>query len=382
MLGLPKSGFIAISAAFLSTFAWPAAPVVEKVAAPSSLTPLQMLVGGRVLTTQSSTGSGFGSQYEYQWPGTYFEARFEGSEVYFQIGKGHEILHVVLDNDPPVVLTDPDPGVYRLSGFNDGPHTVRLSVVTESQSGPNYFGGFAVVIGEKPAGEKPLASKRARRQVEFIGDSHTVGYGNTSAKRECTQDQVWSTTDNSQAFGPLVAGYYHADYQINAISGRGIVRNYNGFPADTLPAAYPYVLFDKKEDYSDGTWKPQLIVISLGTNDFSTPLNPGEKWKTRDELQSDYEATYIRFVHALRVRNPNAYIILWATDMANGEIGSEVERVVEQLKKDGDRNVAFVPVEHLSFTGCDYHPSTADDNLIRDALVRVIDAKPEIWQGH
>ena len=106
-----------------------------------------------------------------------------------------------------------------------------------------------------------------------------------------------------------------------------------------------------------------------------------EQWKTRDELHSDSEATYIRFVHTLRARNPNAYIILWATDMANGEIGSEVERVVEQLKKDGDRNVAFVPVEHLSFTGCDYHPSTADDNLIRDALVRVINAKPEIWQG-
>src|SRR6185312_14756892 len=108
-------------------------------------------------------------------------------------------------------------------------------------------------------------------QIEFIGDSHTVGYGNTSRTRECTQDDVWKTTDNSQSFGPLIAGHYAADYQINAISGRGIVRNYNGTPGDTLPVAYPYVLFDKKEEYSDPHWKPQIIVISLGTNDFSTP---------------------------------------------------------------------------------------------------------------
>jgi hypothetical protein len=40
-----------------------------------------------------------------------------------------------------------------------------------------------------------------------------------------------ATTDNSQAFGPKVAKHYAADYQVNAISGRGIVRNFNGSPA-------------------------------------------------------------------------------------------------------------------------------------------------------
>ncbi len=375
MRWMTKLGCRAITALVLSSLAWPATPVLKKIAAPPSLTSLPISVGGRVLTKESSGRTGFGSpQYEYQWPGTYFEAGFEGREVYFQVGKSHEILRVVLDEGAPFILTNPDPGVYRVSGLNTGAHRVRLYVVTESQSAPNYFGGFAI-----SAGEKPHALTIRVRQIEFIGNSHTVGYGNRSPKPDCTQDEVWTWTDNSQSFGPLVAEHYHADYQINAISGRGIVRNYNGFSGDTLPAVYPYVLFDKNEEYSDPEWKPQIIVISLGTNDFSTPLSPGEKWHTREELHSDYEATYVRFVHRLRVRNPNAHILLWATDMAHGEIESEVQNVVEQLKKGGDANVTFIPIDHLSFTGCHYHPSTADDKLIRDALVRAIDRTLRIW---
>ncbi len=371
-----KTGIL-ILIALLCLTAWGTTPLIENVTATPPLAPLTLLVGGRALTTQSSSPGFRSVQYESQWPGSYFEADFEGQEVYFQIGTAHEILHIVVDDQAPLVLTKPGAGVYRLSGMQSGPHAIRISVVTESQSGANYFGGFGIIKGEKA-----LAPPKHRRQMEFIGDSHTVGYGNTSPTRDCSQDEVWNTTDTSQAFGPLIASYYEADYQVNAISGRGIVRNYNGSPGDTLPVAYPYVLFDKKQEYYDSTWKPQLLVISLGTNDFSTPLNAGEKWKSRDELHSDYEATYVRFIQSLRARNPNAYIILWATDMAQEEIKSEVQKVVKKLKEQGDNKIAFIPIDHLSFTGCHYHPSVADDRAIRDKLVQFIDSHPEIWRSN
>jgi len=376
MLASLKKGIPAILAAFLCTFAWATTPVVEKVSAVPPLIPLKMSIGGRALITHSAAQPLGSAEYEFQWPGTYFEAVFDGTEVYFQIGKSHEILHVVLDHGTPLVLIKAEPGVYRLSSMQRGHHSVGVFVVTESQSDPHYFGGFGITKDEEA-----LSPRKRTRQIEFIGDSHTVGYGNTSRTRECTQDDVWKTTDNSQSFGPLIAGHYAADYQINAISGRGIVRNYNGTPGDTLPVAYPYVLFDKKEEYSDPHWKPQIIVISLGTNDFSTPLNRGEKWKSRGELHSDYETTYVSFIQSLRAKNRDAFIILWATEMANGEIESEVQKVLEQLKAHGDSRIAFIPIDHLSFTGCHYHPSVADDDTIRDTLVRFIDSKPQIWRG-
>jgi lysophospholipase L1-like esterase len=352
-------------------------PQLQKISASPALSPLPMSVGGRVRTIHSSSLIGLGSEeYLSQWPGTYFETAFIGRELYFRVGTNHEILHVVVDGQPPLVLVNPEGGVYRLSGLGDGPHSATVLVVTESQQAPNSFGGFGIA-----AGEKPLTPKRRSRQIEFIGDSHTVGYGNTSPKRECSNDEVWATTDNSQAFGPLTASHYQADYQINAISGRGIVRNDDGTPEDTLPVAYPYLLFDKKQKYADPNWMPQIIVIALGTNDFSTPLNPGEKWKTRDELHSEFEAIYVRFIQSLRARNHDAYIILWATDMFDHEIESEVQKVVEQARAQGEMKLSFVPVDHLLFTGCHLHPSLADDQTIRDKLVQLIDSSPTIWQG-
>ncbi|MEG8054997.1 hypothetical protein QP185_20430 [Sphingomonas aerolata] len=65
--------------------------------------------------------------------------------------------------------------------------------------------------------------------------------------------------------------------------------------------------------------------------------------------------------------------------MADGEIASEVGKVAARLKAEGQRDVAFVPVTGLAFTGCHAHPSTADDAQIRTALSTYIDAHPEIW---
>jgi lysophospholipase L1-like esterase len=374
---------IAISALFAAAVSATAqTPQIEKVPTPRGLTPLPMSIGGRVQPLPLAS-IGFGREgYLHQWPGTYFEASFTGSELFFQLGMNHEILHIVVDGKPPLILDKPDIGAYRISGLADRAHTVSVLVATESQ-GPNTFGGFAIT-----AKEKPLPAKVRPRQIEFIGDSHTVGYGNTSPKRECTTDEVWSTTDNTQAFGPLTANHYQADYRINAISGRGIVRNYNGFAADTLPMAYPYPLitypmFVLNQKHLDDApnWKPQVIVIALGTNDFSTPLNPGEKWKTRDELHADYEATYLRFLHDLRAKNPDAYFILWATEMANGEIESEVKKVADQARAQGETKLTYLPIKHLTFKGCHFHPSLADDKTISDKLVQLIDANPAIWQG-
>ena len=44
---------------------------------------------------------------------------------------------------------------------------------------------------------------------------------------------------------------------------------------------------------------------------WSTALNAGEKWQTRDELHADFEASYVKFIGGLRTRNPAAFIVVW-----------------------------------------------------------------------
>lgn len=366
---------IAVCMAFVCATARADGPTVEKAAATPTLTPLRVATSGRMLIARADDRDFGGKEYAAQWPGAYFRAAFEGTRVFVRVGKSDEILHIVLDDWPAMLLTKPQPGAYEVRRLSPGRHAIGVFVATESQASPNTFGGFGI-----PTGEKALEPAARKRQIEFIGDSHTVGYGDLSGKRQCTRDEVWADTDDTQAFGAQIARHYDADYQVNAISGRGVVRNYDGFAADTLPEAYPYVLFDKTQRYDDPVWKPQVIVIALGTNDFSTPLNAGERWKTRAALHADYEATYGRFLAGVRTRNPHALMIVWATNMADGEIEAEAQKVVLQLQKQGDRRITFLPIDGLSFSACDWHPSRADHQIIAEKLEHAMDADPQVWQ--
>jgi len=312
----------------------------------------------------------------YQWPGLYFETKFSGRSVYFDTGPGDVILHVSVDGIPTGTLVKPKPGAWRVDGLTNGTHVVRVEAVTESQGAPNTFQGFSL-----PAGSRALPWTPRPRQIEFIGDSHTVGYGNTSKTRECTEDDVWATTDASAAFGPKVAKHYDADYQVNAISGRGIVRNYDGSEGDPLPVAYPFVLLDHGARFENASWNPQVIVIALGTNDFSTPLHASEKWANRDALHADYESTYARFLEDLRARHPQAYFVIWATELADREIQLEAGKVVALRRSSGDSRIEFVPVDGLAMTGCNWHPSVADDDVIVAKLIGLIDAR-SLFTGH
>ncbi|MEJ8630146.1 hypothetical protein P0F65_10470 [Sphingomonas sp. I4] len=91
-------------------------------------------------------------------------------------------------------------------------------------------------------------------------------------------------------------------------SPAGVVRNYGGFAAPTLPEAYPFALFDGRTPAATPGWHPQVVVVALGTNDFSTPLKPGERWADRDALHDDYEHHYVAFVGRLRKAYPKAFL--------------------------------------------------------------------------
>lgn len=341
--------------------------VVEPATEQRELVPLPVEAGGRVLMEKDLSNQTFGSQaYRYQWPATSFETHFKGSEVYFRILAGRQILHVLVDTRPVASLVAAAPGVYRISRLGPGAHSIRLEVVTESQTVANVFGGFA-------------APADSGRSIEFIGDSYTVGYGNTSTSRNCTREEVWSTTDTSQSFPAVVARHYGAEYQVNAISGRGVVRNYDGFAADPLPIAYNYALLDHSALYNNPSWRPQVVVVALGTNDFSTPLHPREKWADREALHQDFEKTYVEFVRSIRAKYPAAFIVLWATDGLQGEIHSEVEKVVQALQRAGETRLTFVPMNGLQMNGCDSHPSVADDQVIAGKLIDAIDSQGHVW---
>jgi lysophospholipase L1-like esterase len=329
--------------------------------------PLPVHIGGR--TVVEADGS-----HRFGWPGTYFESRFEGTAVTVAAESGTEFMRVLVDGEEKLRLHRPAKAEATLSGLAPGAHVVRLEKLTESQSGGGRFLGFF------PAGDtRALPPAPRARRIEFIGDSYTVGYGNTSPVRTCPGQGVHDTTDTQQAFGPLLAKRLDADYRVVAYSGFGIVRNYNGGrPGESLPGLYPRLIPDDAAQLEKGAsgWQPQVIVINLGTNDFSTPLHTGEPWVTPEALRAAYRARYTDFARGLMRRHPRAQLVLMGSDAFYGE----VEQVAKSLNAGAKRPVVTVRFGELELTGCDYHPSLADHRSLADLLEKTLSGLPSLWR--
>ena len=271
-----------------------------------------------------------------------------------------EQLAVLIDGKQSVVLTKDSPIHIVIGGLERRTHVVRLEKRTESQAGSARFLGFSA-----PGGHA-LPPRPRRRRIEFIGDSHSVGYGNTSPTRECTREQVHDTTNTQLAFGPLLAKKLDADYRVIAYSGFGIVRNYNGgVPGDSLPKRYARAIPGEEIPADDRGWKPDTVVIDLGSNDFSTKLHAGEAWADEAALHADYRATYARFVRMLLAKYPHARLVLIRYSLFDSDVQAVAAAVAS-------RRVATVAAEPHELTGCDWHPSLADHRAMAEALERAL----------
>lgn len=292
----------------------------------------------------------------FSWPGVYFEGRFKGTSVTVSLEAGEDHLAVLIDGVERAVLKKPGTVQRRFDGLADGEHVIRVEKLTESQSGASRM------IGITTDGT-PLAPPSRARRVEFIGDSHSVGYGDTATVRECTREVVHDTTNTQLAFGPLIAKKWNADYRIIAFSGRGVVRNCaGGNPGETMPRLYARAIPGEAAPAVADGWKPQLIVLNLGTNDFSTPVHAGEAWKDAAALRADYQANYVAFVRQLQGANPDARFLL----MGAPAFIADVRAVAAAT------GATPVAVPQLEFTACNFHPSLKDQRLMADLVEKAV----------
>jgi lysophospholipase L1-like esterase len=339
--------------------------IASLMVAPSTAAPptTQVHTAGRVVAD--------GGTLRYSWPGVYVEGRFRGTGVGIVLDDADNDYDVAVDGVTVATLVRPGAVTHRVDGLAPGTHTVRLVKRTESPWTSGAFGGFTGAM---------LAGPPARaRQIEFIGDSYTAGYGNESPTRDCTGDEVNRTTNADRSFGALSARTLGADYQLNAFSGRGMVRNYNGGEPGTSYRTY----YDRALLAVDGdvwarprSWRPQLVVVGLGINDFSTAINPGEPW-TPESRATAYREAYHGFLDLLRARyGARTVIVVSSTDGAPG-FAEEAARVVSE-RADAVR-LWHYPGDGMDYGGCHWHPSLADHRLIAQRLLTFVGGLPLRW---
>ncbi|MEU9576443.1 SGNH/GDSL hydrolase family protein [Streptomyces chilikensis] len=375
----PLSRRALLTAAAASVTAGVTATVPSQASAASSSARPAALAGFRTVGRVKEAADG---SVQYTWPGIAFEGRFRGTGVGIVLDDAANDYDVQIDGETVSTLVTPGRTTFRVEDLADTRHTVRLVKRTESPWAVGRFSGFVAARGGRIL---PAPAARSR-QIEFIGDSYTAGYGNTSGTRDCSANGGVDRNSNADlAFGALTARKLDADHQQNAFSGRGMVRNYNGSdPGTDYRTYYDRALLNVAGDVwrKPRAWRPQVVVVGLGINDFSTPLRPGEPWAAQSELIAAYTNAYHGFLDKLRARyGGSTFLVVSATSVSGTAFAETTRGIVRDRNARGDDRVGhwYYDDPALDRLGCDWHPSLHDHRIISGLLDRYLATLPLDW---
>jgi lysophospholipase L1-like esterase len=208
-----------------------------------------------------------------------------------------------------------------------------------------------------------------------------------STSRDCASTGGVDRNSNADAtFGALTAAELNADYQINAWSGKGMVRNYGGQGADHFRTYYEtdlQALYSSSVWPVPSTWRPEVVVIGLGINDFSTALTAGEKWTTTEQLAADYRTAYREFIAKLRTRyGAGTFIVLTYPDLSY-QTTAFADSVRQIVTESNDARLSSLYYDNnalgMDLLGCDWHPSQRDHQILAGVLQQHLATLPLTW---
>lgn len=276
----------------------------------------------------------------FNWSGSGFSVRFQGSglaaEFYSNMPENRDTAYLkvyvdgVEQEDIPlkkqtemVMLAENlDPSVE---------HKVEVRKRTNARSSTAGVGRLVLMGGTVLEPEQPK-----ERLIEFLGDSLIVGY---VAGKDGKTAGAWSTMteDVTGTYCPQIANAFDAQYQVVAISGRGIVRNNGGDQDILFPDVYEKTDFYNLPDVAyDFAVQPDVIVINLGTNDESEANKNLPEKTFRDGL--------LAFLKDVRKNNPNAQI-LYTYGLVRTGLSEDIQEVIRQLQQAGDEKLHYLQLE-------------------------------------
>ena len=248
-------------------------------------------------------------------------------------------------------------------------HELLLFRRTEGSMGESVFRGVEL----SSAGRLIENAFSQTRHLEFVGDSITAGFRNSGPD--------WADEDSFMAYSVQLARLLGADWSTIAISGIGVVHNYDEpWPpcAPHIQDYYPRVLKDDAQLMWDfGVRTPDAIIIAVGTNDFTDPNKKPDA--------ALFSQGYVELVDVVRKSNPRSVIICtepvpgWAGPLC----GDWIAHIVARKNAAGDSHIHYISLnaprallldEH--YVGDGTHPNVAGGALLagylRDKIAQIV----------
>ncbi|KAK1548303.1 hypothetical protein Q3G72_032819 [Acer saccharum] len=254
-------------------------------------------------------------------------------------------------------------------------HVIRATKLNEGRLGEVVFNGFST------DGQALLGNTTSRR-IEFIGDSITAAYG-IDGNAPCTNTAALE--DATQSFATLAAAALSADASLIAVAGKGMVRN-DTSDTSTTPVLMPnywtrYIANNANSVYSyPAEAAPQVVVITLGTNDYEYTDGTVANTALRAPLDSSsFVSGYVSFIQAVQTRYPQAKFVLCSSpmlsdtyptssDQQHTSLLTNLNTIASSFSNSTVAVLDFPALTTAQATGCGGHPNIDAHHVMASLL--------------
>ena len=308
--------------------------------------------------------AGDGGGVSFDWAGTTVRCRFTGSRLAVRVSDTQKNYYrVTVDGEETTIATfGTDSLVVLAEGLGRGEHFATLLKRTEGDQGRTTIHAF-LLDGD---GTLLPAPEPRRRHIEFIGNSLTCGYGVEGAAKT---DPFLPETENCYySFASIIARVFDAECTLISHSGRGVARNYgdrNSTSEETMPDRMLRTFDEAPEplwDFAASPYRPDLVVINLGSNDFSTRPHPSRE---------EFRVGYLRMLGALREHYGERMPILCVAPYTHGPAFAYIEELVREAPWPNLGFAALLPGYYAETTdlGAVGHPNRIGQRKMAMALI-------------
>lgn len=249
---------------------------------------------------------------------------------------------------------------------------------------------------------EPVKPKDYR--FEFIGDSLTSGEGLTGAQHI----NSWCPTIFGLAghYALLTSQHFNAEHSIVSQSGWGVYCGWDNNIRSNIPTYYEQICgvingdenikLGAHDSHDFASWKPDVIVINLGTNDGGSLNQPA--WKDPDtgieykqsrddsgkltpDSKEHFDTAVVTFLKKIRKNNPDAYMV-WAYGMCDHTMENEIKDALQiYLDETQDAKLDFVllPVAKEEWLGAHGHPGVKDHAASAEVLISHLENNKNKW---